>query len=171
MCLSGEAFAQDAVVAVIPRPAIVKNVDEPGRIPYQQFFSATPGTTGCGLNFCSYSFPAVPAGKRLVITDFYGIVSLLPTGKVHSLRLNIWDQSDPAHWVLRNTFEVPPNPFAYYSVALTSQLDRYPFQSKPVMFVDAGLIPSIDFWTGTANLNSGWPTVITVVGYLIDLSY
>jgi hypothetical protein len=154
------------------RPAIVKNVDEPGRIPYQQFVSATPGpASACGLNFCTWFFPNVPAGKRLVITDFFGTVSLQPTGRVHSLRLNVWDRTNPVNWVLKNSFEVPPNPSAYYDVALTFQLERYPFQAKPTMFVDAGLSISIDFWTGTALLNSDWPSQMTLVGYLVDLTY
>jgi hypothetical protein len=153
------------------RPAIVKNIDEPGRIPDQQLVSATPGVgSPCGLNYCSFNLPAIPAGKRLVVTDFYGTVSLLPNGKVHSLRLNAWDKSNPSSWVLKSMFEVPNNPDAYYDVALTYQLARYSFQSKPVMYVDAGQVLNIDFWTGSAYLNEDWPTVITVVGYLVDLN-
>jgi hypothetical protein len=162
MLAPGEAIAQ--------RPALTKNIDEPGRIPYQQFVSAKPApSSACGLNFCTFVLPVVPAGKRLVVTDLYGTVSLQPTGRVHSLRLEVWDRS-VIPWVLRNMYEVPQAPDAYYDVALTFQLERYSFQSKLTMYVDAGSVPQVAFWTGGANLHDDWPTEISVVGYLVDLT-
>ena len=157
-------------VAAQTRPALIKDVDEPGRIPFQYIASAKAGDAGCGTNFCSFVLPAIPAGKRLVVTDFYGTVSLQPGGSVHSLRLTAWDRTDPDDSVLMGMFEVPRNPDAYYDVALTFQLRRYSFQSKLVMYVDAGLVPSIDFWTGGADLHASWPSQIMVVGYLVNLT-
>lgn len=153
------------------RPAAVKNVDEPGRVPYQHVFSAVPGAdTGCGLNFCTKDFPAVPAGKRLVVTDFYGTVSLKPAATVHSLRLRALDRTDPTHPALRAVFEVPNDPDAYYDVALTTGLRRYSFGAKVTMYVEATHVPALDFWTG-GLLNTEWPTEITLVGYLVDVTY
>jgi len=161
-----------ATVAAQTRPALVKDVDEPGRVPFQYIASAAPGpgASSCGVNFCNFELPAVPAGKRLVITDFYGTVSLRPGGTVHSLRLSVWDKTDPAGWVIMGMFEVPHNPDAYYNVALTFELRRYSFQSKLLMYVDAGFAPSIEFWTGGADLHASWPSQIMVVGYLVNLT-
>ncbi len=51
------------------RAALVQSIDEPGRNPYQETQSNTTcrGTTVCGFNFA-----AVPAGKRLVLTNISG---------------------------------------------------------------------------------------------------
>ena len=159
-----------ATVAAQTRPALIKDVDEAGRVPFQYIASAAAGAASCGANFCNFYLPAIPAGKRLVITDFYGTVSLQPGGTVHSLRLNVWDMTDPGDWVLMGMYEVPHNPAAYYNVALTFELRRYSFQSKLVMYADAGFAPSIEFWTGGANLHASWPSQIMVVGYLVNLT-
>ncbi len=67
------------------RAALVQSIDEPGRNPYQETQSNTTcrGTTVCGFNFA-----AVPAGKRLVLTNISGYVDTgagaLPNGFVSS---------------------------------------------------------------------------------------
>jgi hypothetical protein len=76
--LSTLGLAFGALVAVLPateavaqvRPAYVKNVDEPGRAPYQQLvsFNTGAGSGSClSASFCLIAFNAVPAGKRLVV--------------------------------------------------------------------------------------------------------
>ncbi len=149
------------------RPAAVKNVDEPGRVPYVQYFSALPGlSTGCGVNFCDFYPPVVPAGKRLVITDVYGVINLEPGATVHSLQVRVTD-STFATW--RNVFEVPHNPSAYYDVALADNLRRYAFQAKVMMFVEAGDRAAMHFWTG-GHIHTDYPTSLTIVGYLVDVT-
>lgn len=51
------------------RAALVKNVDEPGRMPYQQLvgFIVEVGVNCINAQHCIVSFNPVPAGKRLVI--------------------------------------------------------------------------------------------------------
>jgi hypothetical protein len=50
------------------RAALVKNVDEAGRMPYQQMLNFNTLPPDCPLTkFCVVSFAAVPAGKRLVV--------------------------------------------------------------------------------------------------------
>jgi hypothetical protein len=46
----------------------VQNVNEPGLNPYQHFVTFNQGTTYCYNFACTIAFPAVPEGKRLVIT-------------------------------------------------------------------------------------------------------
>jgi len=64
----GHFYAKPLLAQV--RAALVQNVDDPGRIPYQAlracFFS--------GNAFCSANLPPVPAGKRLVITHVSGFL-------------------------------------------------------------------------------------------------
>jgi hypothetical protein len=54
------------------RAAFVKNIDEPGRSPYQ--VRASGGTS---THFCQVVFPPVPAGKRLVI-DTLNVLADIP---------------------------------------------------------------------------------------------
>ncbi len=160
------SITRSDVVAQI-RAALVKNVDEPGRVPYVQFFSAVPGlATGCGLNFCDFYPPVVPAGKRLVITDVYGVVNLQLDGTVHSLQLKA---TNSTFATTKNIFEVPHNPGAYYDVALAFNLRRYAFQSKVTMFVEPGDRAALHFWTG-GLLSNEYPTSLTIVGYLVDVT-
>lgn len=74
---SPSAYAQKA--------AIVQSVDEPGRNPYQE---ALFNTTCRGLSSCTFSYSAVPVGKRLVLTHITGYVDVsdgtFPNGSVVS---------------------------------------------------------------------------------------
>jgi len=56
------------------RPAYVKNVDEPGRVPYQQMVGFSAYT--CDPAHCIISFNAVPAGKRLVVEHVTMLVGI-----------------------------------------------------------------------------------------------
>src|SRR5262245_58151061 len=94
VCLSAFAafatfVAKDAIAQVV-RAAAVKVVDEPGRNPYQAFrpFSvSTPSTDGSYFcqqppspPVCFLLLPDVPAGKRLVVENVTGKVSVLAPG-------------------------------------------------------------------------------------------
>lgn len=81
---AGDASAQ---LRAIP----VRQVDEPGRNPYQGFvaFNADIAAAADGSSFCQPPpsaptcfaiFPAVPAGKRLVIENLTGTVTVLTPG-------------------------------------------------------------------------------------------
>jgi hypothetical protein len=61
------------------RSALVKNVDEPGRVPYQHAvdFQGSECTTP---SFCIVEFPVVPAGKRLVVENITIYVSVAGGG-------------------------------------------------------------------------------------------
>lgn len=65
------------------RAALVQNIDEPGRSPYQEF-----GRVACEPRRCTYSFFTVPAGKRLVVTNISGMTFVsagnYPTGELAS---------------------------------------------------------------------------------------
>jgi len=66
------------------RAALVQNIDEPGRNPYQEaVFSSCIGS-----QFCNFNYSAVPAGKRLVLTQITGYIDVaagtFPNGSVSS---------------------------------------------------------------------------------------
>jgi hypothetical protein len=51
------------------KPALIRDIDEPGRNPYQKSISLVQGpAAGCTTLACFFVFDTVPAGKRLVIT-------------------------------------------------------------------------------------------------------
>jgi hypothetical protein len=53
-----------SVAAAQPKPALVQDRDEPGRNPYQEEIVKSCS----GMALCSLELPAVPAGRRLVVT-------------------------------------------------------------------------------------------------------
>jgi hypothetical protein len=63
-------FYSEPLIAQV-RAALVQNVDEPGRNPFQdrELFSCTVGST-----FCNSDFTMVPGGKRLVVTSVSAFV-------------------------------------------------------------------------------------------------
>jgi hypothetical protein len=63
------AFSAKPVIAQI-RAALVQNVDEPGRNPYQETQFVI-----CAAQNCNFTFATVPAGKRLVLTHVNGTVN------------------------------------------------------------------------------------------------
>jgi hypothetical protein len=67
--------AGNAALAQV-RPAYVKNVDEPGRLPYQQMREFNP----CPGQFCQIAFNPVPAGKRLVVERLTMLLGVVNTG-------------------------------------------------------------------------------------------
>jgi len=88
-----------------------------------------------------------------VITDFSTARSA--SGRRHrsfSLRLSVWDKDRSSWLVIMVCSKCPITRDAYYNVALTFETSgRYSFQSKLLMYVDAGFAPSIgilDRWRG-----------------------
>jgi hypothetical protein len=62
------AFTAGHAIAQAVRAALVSNVDDPGRIPYQKIVYDNV----CASSVCLMYFPPVPAGKHLVITNVSG---------------------------------------------------------------------------------------------------
>jgi len=58
-------FTAFPTMAQAPKATVVKNADEKGRAPYMQ--SLAHACPGGGNIICDVVFPAVPAGKRLVV--------------------------------------------------------------------------------------------------------
>jgi hypothetical protein len=136
------------------RPAMVRSVDEPARVPY--FYSLAP--TCPFLNVCQATFPAVPTGKRLRLTS----VSMLFrfTDVSGFLAINLDARSN-----LLAMFPVSPINGAYYgtTVAATEQVDLY---------FEEGQAPVLEF--GVPAFSAGISVLDTnrflASGYLVDVS-
>ena len=99
-------------IAQAVRAALVKNVDEPGRNPYQGFvaFNGSVAAAPDGSYFCQQPpsaptcfliFPFVPAGKRLVVESLTGTVRVQSPAFPSAVTLQA---SDPS---FRNVVSVP----------------------------------------------------------------
>ena len=132
-----------AAPAHAQRPALTKNVDEPGRSPY---FSQASGP--CDFTICLLNFKAVPAGFRLVVT--HASVIFTKSGAGSSTQV-----------ILQQT------PLTYQDFLSTSSLGGLDYiASSPVMFfVEAGAAPQIEVFRGVAN----GAAFGTLNGYLVAL--
>jgi hypothetical protein len=144
-------FSAGPAIAQAVRAALVSNVDDPGRIPYQIlgscFFS---GTTECHSNL-----PQVPARMRLVITQVSGYVQEnLPGGTFIA----------PVLSGGRGRIQIP-----VLFEGSASGLNYFSFNQVDTMFVDAGQNPMVAFFLGAIpSQNSG--VEFTLTGYMLDCS-
>jgi len=139
------------------RAAFVLNVDDPGRIAYQSILQVSNSTncfaTGGG---CTFQFPVVPSGHRLVIqhvsanitANANGVPAFVAVGPV-------------AGGVLPSNF--------YATVQRGSFID---FDQPVLVYVDAGQIPEVivipvnGVLTGCPNCGQ----VAALSGYMLDCS-
>jgi hypothetical protein len=145
----------------------VRNVDEPGRSPYAETFSMVQMDQGCsttGGNFqrCVYSgaFPAVPAGKRLVLTHAAGI-GRAPTGcKLSSVEL---------HTSSVNARAGAGIAIHYLSFATSPAIPEQGIFSHPITaYVEAGSAVEFQVDASCAGIQAGGQ-VLTLTGYFVGL--
>jgi hypothetical protein len=146
-------FSAGPAIAQAVRAALVSNVDDPGRIPYQVLGSCLFS----GTSFCHYTFPTVPARMRLVITQVSGHVQEnLPGGTfiapvLSGGRGNI-------------TITIP-----VVFEGSTSGLNFFTFNQVDTMFVDAGQSPNVDCFLGAIPSQASG-VEFTLTGYMLDCS-
>ena len=128
---------------------------EPGRSPYQQVTAFNPGDSDCpNASYCVVQFPAVPAGKRLVVTYVSAEFSLV--GPVLNPSAGIG--------VNGNVFSSMVLP----AREMTDGSNRF-LSSGPVMyFVEAGQLPSV-FCQGSNVKPTNSSTYVSIVGYLVSV--
>lgn len=132
------------------RPAMVRNVDEPARVPY--FASGQPGCPF--LNECDLIGPIVPAGKRLRVTRLEGILIGQSTSIHFTLALN-----DTGHPVLMFPAEPMSGAFFGSVVSFNQEVDFY-FQAGQTPVIEVGNASSI-----VVDVRNR----LTIVGYLVDV--
>ena len=144
----------------------VRNVDERGRNPFSALHNPNTATANCsgaggGFQDCTFTggFPVVPAGKRLVITDFSGQARAAGGCKIASIALGTSNEGGGS-FGHPFTFAVPhPNP------AVAEVAD---FHESILAFVEAGSSPSFEVAASCAGLSAGLQ-VVTISGYLVSL--
>lgn len=123
------------------------------RTPYEQTKFFNQDNTTCTSFVCTVTFPAVPAGKRLVVTYASARWALTTGGTGASLRLTNGGTSDSDRSVL---LPAPTN------VGFTSMV-----ASGPVtFFVEAGRSPTLEM-TGQYVLPVSNTAEAAVTGYLV----
>jgi len=135
-----------------------KNVDEPGRIPYQQMVEFSPGGSGCSGALCLVPFSAVPAGKRLVIEHMSALLAVADGGVVRILAFGTGGVTNS-----ENTMIIAPTfvntGFSVFGVTFWA-IDR------PVkVYYEPGTTPTLKI---IVSNNLGIISNASVHGYLID---
>jgi hypothetical protein len=127
-------------------PAIASLVDDPGRTPYVAFADATTGT-----NVCFFTFPAVPAGKRVVIQHVSGFLTL-------SAPPSVLEGTLLSPGLTNIHFNVPPSP-----TGTTTSFDN------PILYyVEGGQAPSANISAGAVLFNPGSIQGVQLIGYELD---
>ena len=133
------------------RPALVRSVDEPARVPYS--YDLAP--VCFFLNSCEADFPAVPAGKRLRITS----VRLMFTGtnvtSVFAVR-----RADTIFPTV--AFPVAPFSGAYFGNLISGSFDVD-------LIYEAGQQPALELGN-TTNISNSSANRFGVTGYLVDVA-
>jgi hypothetical protein len=156
--LAGIFVARTDATAQI-RAALVRDVDEPARVPYE--FEVAP--TRPFLNVYHADFPAVPAGKRLKLTRISGFIwSVNSSNSGAFVAVN-----DPGGTFARVGFPIFHQPMAYWGTT-------YSFNIGVDYVFEAGQSPRVEMGVsaGTGGLPNPSPTVtrFRAHGYLVDLS-
>jgi hypothetical protein len=152
--LSGAVDAASVPVSAVTVTQ-VQNVNEPGLNPYQHFVTFNQSSAYCYNFACTVELPAVPEGRRLVITYASASFALQSGGTLANVAL--------ASSANQNDRLMLPAP------ALDG-LGRFYLSSSPVTFyVDEGYHPLM-ILGGQYMLANGENTAqVSVVGYLVSL--
>jgi hypothetical protein len=136
------------------KPALVRNVDEPGRNPYQQGMLFNQSTQVCTNYVCTLWFNPVPAGYRLVVTHV-------------SVRYRLADNSSDAYTTLG------------YDGNLASDIvlpapsfigNNYYVASSPVTFyVEPGSSPTLFLAGNRVDASGSYSAQASIVGYLVAI--
>ncbi len=134
-------------------PGSVLDADLATRIPYQ---SRVAQTCPAGVNDCFFTFPAAPAGYRLVIQNVSGTVLIGSAASTPPFAiLNIDMPGGPGlAWGIPGALGIPGR-FAGFNQSVLAWAD--PANGQPEVTVDA-------------NFSSGYVTTVTLSGYLINCS-
>ena len=144
LAIFGRFYAVPVLAQV--RAALVKNVDEKGRIPYAQNANLEC-TTATG--FCNVAFPSpIPAGKRLVVENVNATIeSASGVANTHIEGHGSLNYGLPSHTNNQFLFTVNETVLAFY---------------------EAGDTPIFGVALGPGGTSAGFN--VTITGYLVDLT-
>lgn len=142
-------FSAGPAIAQAVRAALVSNVDDPGRIPYQSQRACIFSSGSCVV-----SFPPVPDGKRLVITHVSGsLQDTLPGGTLVLGNLSSFGTSI----AITVTFTGSSGGSNYFT-----------FDQSALLFYDARLHPEVTMTVGAFGQPSNSFASFTLTGYMLD---
>ena len=162
------SFTAKPVIAQI-KAAFVQNVNEPGLNPYQYYVSfkqgfVFPSAAGsCNGAICNFTLPAVPAGKRLVITNITGNIFVDNPGVTQPVVLYGGGVTLEIPTVLQAGTYLPIN---------SSQPSNMIGVNSPILsYFDAGTSPSMTIIaTGLISASQGLTTgSIVLSGHYVNL--
>jgi hypothetical protein len=149
-------FAPKALAQI--RAALVKNVDEPGRMPYQHEVDFGFNFNGCSTRLCLVAFPAVPAGKRLVVEHVSALVDITNGGQP-----TLFAFSDSGATNTGNVAIIQPD----FKIGAVFGADTFwSIDRNVLVYYEAGVAPSLKLLVN----NDLGPLIsnFTLHGYLID---
>jgi hypothetical protein len=145
------AMLASAAATAQVRPALVRSVDEPARVPYA--YDLAP--TCFFVNSCEADFPAVPAGKRLRITSVRLMFTGTNAASVFAVR-----RADTVFPTV--AFPVAPFSGAYFGNLLSGSFDVD-------LIYEAGQQPALELGNASAISNSA-ANRLGMTGYLVDVA-
>jgi hypothetical protein len=145
------------------KPALVQNIDEKGRNPYQQGFqfnattsTTVTGSTLCATNSCFIFFKPVPAGYRLVVNQItFTYTAATPGADSTAALLTVTSTTAP---VLGDISALP---------APTFSGNRCDLSAPVTFYVEPGLIPTLEITNVLVNNTSA---IVSITGYLVALN-
>ncbi len=140
LAVLGKFYAKPLFAQV--RAALVQNVDEPGRRPYQALATINPGHLGV-------AFPMIPTGQRLVVKQL--TVTTAPAASFGSFYLSVAGTVVFQGSILEGT---------------NLWSDRQ-LSASLTAFVEGGQSPSVGF---TVVPDDAFPVRVVLIGYLVDCS-
>ena len=140
------------------RPAMVRSVDEPARVAYYGV-----STLICPYgNMCTASFPAVPVGKRLRVTNISGIMT--SQYNLTTAFVALHNGNPGLTTTLLVAFPIVPLNMAYFGNSLS-------FNNEVNFYFEAGEFPALEIGTpaGPNSFYNHSGCKFIVSGYLVDL--
>jgi len=159
IAIAGEYTAKPLLAQI--RAALVQNVDEPGRTPYQSTLVFKQGTGGCGITACTLIFGSVPNGKRLVATNLMGTVFVDTPGIILPLKFS--GLTGVPTLLQAGVF---PGPVGNENVFAVNAEIHAVFDSGPIA-PQMNIVATTPISLDTTGETSG---IMTLSGYLLDCS-
>jgi hypothetical protein len=135
------------------RPAMVRSVDEPARVPYS--YSVEP--TYPFSNQAVYTFPSVPTGKRLRLTNVRAVFLGTNAPAFFAVSKNTYNN-------LLVMFPLTPFSGAYFgdSLSISQDVDLI-FETGEAPVLQLGIS------SGAGGISSSFTNHFGVTGYMVDL--
>jgi hypothetical protein len=163
----GDDKRSTPVTVVNPQtnPVPTSNIDEPGRVAYEaQIF----GEDGCSL--CTFQFPDIPEGHRLVIQHVSGFIFFDQNAQSAPVFVTQDVSSNQSRDLVAFFAPLAANIFRFLDTGSIGSTDSTFFDQPTLAYLDAGRGPTVKVGIVGAKASSaaGGAGVVMVAGYLLD---